>query len=157
LSPKMTVYAANQTTVLGSANGVGKYGTTLTVSNIAVTPGATYYVKVQGADNTVFSTGKYALELNLGTGSTPTAAPPNTQTANGNNLTSGVVFPVAPELRSDASAGDGVGGGGVSANMEISPVPTYPAPSAALVVARPVGAGADASSIAEALLNSSRP
>jgi hypothetical protein len=96
LSPMVTVYAANQTTVLGSATGLGRYGTTLTVGNIPVTPGATYYVKVQGADTSVFSVGKYALGLNLGTGATPTVAPPNTQTANGNPLSAGGGVPMLP-------------------------------------------------------------
>jgi hypothetical protein len=96
LSPKVTVYAANQTTVLGSASGAGQYGTTLTVGHVAVTAGATYYVKVQGADTTVFGTGRYALELNLGTGADPTASLPNTQTANGDPMTSGGGVPMEP-------------------------------------------------------------
>ncbi len=89
LSPKVTVYAANQTTILGTASGAGKYGTTLTLSNIAVTPGATYYVVVQGADTSVFSTGAYALTLNLGTGPNPTVPLPNTQDPNGSPISAG--------------------------------------------------------------------
>jgi hypothetical protein len=95
LSPMMTVYASNGMTVLGTVSGKGHDGTTLTL-NIAVTPGATYDIKVQGADNTVFSTGAYALTLNLGTGPNPTVSPPNTQTANGNPLSAGGGVPMEP-------------------------------------------------------------
>jgi hypothetical protein len=96
LSPLVTVYGSDQKTVLGTANGRGQYGTTLTLSNIAVTPGSTYYVKVQGADNSVFSTGAYALTLNLGTGASPTVPLPNTQTANGAPLSAGGGVPMEP-------------------------------------------------------------
>jgi hypothetical protein len=102
LSPMVTLYGSNQTTVLGSASGKGQYGTTLNLSHIAVTPGATYYVKVQGADTTVFSTGAYALTLNLGTGANPTVMPPNTQVANGNPETSGGGVPMEPATHPSA-------------------------------------------------------
>jgi hypothetical protein len=95
LSPLMTVYAANQTTVLGTVSGKGQYGTTLTLT-LSVTAGATYFVKVQGADTSVFSTGAYALTLNLGYGLNPTVAPPNTLVANGNLLSAGGGVPMEP-------------------------------------------------------------
>jgi hypothetical protein len=104
LSPKVTLYAANQTTVLGSASGVGKYGTTLTLAHIAVTPGATYFVKVQGADTSVFGTGRYALTVNLGPGADPTVLLPNTQALNGSPLISGDGVPFDPR-RSGGLAG----------------------------------------------------
>jgi hypothetical protein len=107
LSPMMTVYSSSQT-VLGTASGRGQYGTTLTVSNIAVTPGATYYVKVQGADNTVFSTGAYALTLNLGTGANPTVTPPSTQVANGSTLSFGGGVPMEPATNPNAGVGGGL-------------------------------------------------
>ncbi len=47
LSPEMTVYAANMTTVLGSANGVGQYGTNLSVTVPNATAGERFYVEVQ--------------------------------------------------------------------------------------------------------------
>ena len=47
-------------------------GATLSVSVSGVQAGMTYYVAVQGADSSVFSTGAYALTLNLGTGANPT-------------------------------------------------------------------------------------
>jgi hypothetical protein len=83
LSPKVTVYAANGSTVLGSASGLNQYGTTLDVTVTGVSAGQQYLVKVQGADTTPFSTGAYALALNFGKGATPVAASPNTQVANG--------------------------------------------------------------------------
>jgi len=89
LSPKVTIYASDETTVLGSASGLGQDGTTLIVSLSGVTSGEQFYVKVQGADSTVFSTGNYALTLNFGSGSSPTVPLPSTTTANGNPITGG--------------------------------------------------------------------
>ena len=43
LSPKLTVYALDQLTVLGSANGSSQYGTTLTVSVPNVTAGQIFF------------------------------------------------------------------------------------------------------------------
>jgi hypothetical protein len=97
LSPMVTVYASNPTTVLGTASGKGQYGATLTLGGIPVTPGSTYYIKVQGADTSVFSDGDYALTLNLGTGPNPTVPVPNTQTPNGSPLRSGGGQPMFPE------------------------------------------------------------
>jgi len=89
LSPKVTVYASDQVTVLGSANGSGVYGTTLSVPVSGITAGQQFYVKVQGADSTAMSTGAYAMTLNFGTGASPTVPLPNTQTLNGNPISSG--------------------------------------------------------------------
>jgi hypothetical protein len=89
LSPKVTVYASDKQTVLGSASGLCQYGTTLTVTIPKVTAGEQFYVKVQGADSTAFSTGDYALTLNFGTGVSPTVPLPNTTTHNGNPITGG--------------------------------------------------------------------
>jgi hypothetical protein len=97
LSPMVTVYASDQRTVLGTATGRGQYGTTLTLSGIAVTPESVYYIKVQGADTTVFSDGEYTLTLNLGTGPNRTVPLPNTQDPNGNPLQSGGGQPMFPE------------------------------------------------------------
>jgi Matrixin/Bacterial Ig-like domain len=83
LSPKVTVYAADQSTVLGSANGQGQDGTTLTVNLSSIKAGQQLYIKVQGTDTTSFSTGAYALTANFGAGKTPVAPSPQTQTANG--------------------------------------------------------------------------
>jgi hypothetical protein len=89
LSPKVTVYAADKVTVLGSASGLGQYGTTLSVTVGGVSAGQQFYVKVQGADSSAFATGAYALTLNFGTGASPTVPLPNTQLLNGSPLVGG--------------------------------------------------------------------
>ncbi len=120
-TPSMTVYASDQQTVLGSAtfqlaSGALHNGATLSVSVSGVQAGMTYYIAVQGADSSVFSTGAYALTLNLGTGANPTVAPPNTETANGNPLSAGGGIPMDPSLFSTTASaltkllGPGLGG-----------------------------------------------
>jgi hypothetical protein len=89
LSPKVTVYASDEQTVLGSACGFNQYGTTLTVTIPNVYSGEQFYIKVQGADCTAFSTGNYAMTLNFGTGGSPTVPLPNTTTPNGNSISGG--------------------------------------------------------------------
>jgi Matrixin len=89
LSPKVTVYASDEQTVLGSASGLNQYGTTLTVTIPNVYSGEQFYIKVQGADSTAFSTGNYAMTLNFGTGASPTVPLPNTTTPDGNPITGG--------------------------------------------------------------------
>ena len=84
LSPKLTVYASNGSTVLASANGAGQYGTTLTVSVPNVTAGEKFYVLVQGADTTQMGTGRYALGLNFKGATPPTEASPIVAVPNGN-------------------------------------------------------------------------
>jgi hypothetical protein len=108
LAPKVTVYAADQTTVLGSASGLGQYGTTLNVTVNNVTAGQQCYVKVQGADTSVFGTGVYGLTLNLGNGSAPAVSRPNTQTA-------------AP---SNTQGGGGYAETGANADQLLSGIPT---------------------------------
>jgi hypothetical protein len=90
LCPALAVYAADQSTVLGSVTGLNRTGNTLslTISNVAA--GQRFYVKVGGADTTAFGTGAYALTLNFGTGPSPTVLSPNTQTlATGTPTTGG--------------------------------------------------------------------
>lgn len=89
LSPLMTVYAADQKTVLSTASGLNQHGATLNVHLTGVKAGTTYYVKVQGADSSVFSVGQYALTLNLGTGAAPTVPLSHTSKPNGTPLSSG--------------------------------------------------------------------
>ena len=99
LRPVVTVYAADQTTVLASASGAGSYnGATLTVTVPNVSPGEQFYIKVSGADKTAFGTGDYALSLSLnpgllGTGllavTPPSVTPPNTQLLDGAVLQGG--------------------------------------------------------------------
>jgi hypothetical protein len=89
LTPTLTVFGADQMTVLGSASGAGQYGTTLTVTIPNVKAGQQYYVKVAGVDASAFSTGAYALTLNFGNGASPTVAQPYTTTPNGATQSSG--------------------------------------------------------------------
>jgi predicted Zn-dependent protease len=76
LSPEVTVYGSNGSTVLASSSGEGQYGTTLTVSLSSVTAGEKFYVQVQGADTTQMGTGRYALGLNFKGSTPPTEASP---------------------------------------------------------------------------------
>jgi hypothetical protein len=88
LAPAVTVYAADQVTVLGCATGT-QYGTTVTVTVGNVTPGEVFYVKVTGADTTPLGSGKYTLALNFGLLPTPAQASLDTQTLNGSPQVSG--------------------------------------------------------------------
>jgi predicted Zn-dependent protease len=88
-TPSLTVYAADQTTVLGSASGLSQYGTTLTVNVSGAVPGQQYYALVQGADSSAFSTGRYALALNFGSSPTPTAPSSIVAIPNGNPISGG--------------------------------------------------------------------
>ncbi len=83
----------------GFANGTGQYGTTLSFNYSPVSALQVYYVKVVGADTSVFGTGKYALVLNAGAGADPTVPLPNTQTANGDPIVTGGG---SPEMGSDS-------------------------------------------------------
>src|SRR5207244_1610309 len=86
-----TVYASDQTTVLGSATSstTNRTGSTLTITVSGVSDGQLMYIKVAPHDTTAFGTGAFAMTLNFGTGSSPTVPLPNTQTPNGNPLHSG--------------------------------------------------------------------
>lgn len=90
LRPAVTIYAADQSTVLASGNSAGAYdGTTKTFTITGVTPGQVFYIKVAGADTTAFGTGRYAMTMNFGSGASPAVPLPNTQTANGSPLQGG--------------------------------------------------------------------
>jgi hypothetical protein len=89
LSPDLTIYAGDQKTILGSAIGLGQYGTTLTVNISGATAGQQYYALVQGADTSAFSTGQYALALDFGSNRTPTAPSPIVTIPQGNPLSGG--------------------------------------------------------------------
>ena len=96
LSPDLTVYAADQHTVLGSASGLGQYGTTLSVTLNNVMWGEQFYVKVTGADTTAFSTGAYGLSLSFGLLPPPIIAPPNTMLLDGTPLQGSGGVPMLP-------------------------------------------------------------
>jgi hypothetical protein len=86
-APSLKIYDAAGT-LLGSATGSGNFGSTQT-RTVSITPGQTYYVRVAGANTTVFGTGAYALTLKLGAASPPAVPLPNTQTLNGNPISGG--------------------------------------------------------------------
>jgi hypothetical protein len=89
-TPSVTVYAADQSTVLGSASSSVQYhGVTVSASVSGVTAGQVFYVKVSGVDSSAFSTGAYGLTLNFSSGSAPAVQLPNTQVLNGAILTGG--------------------------------------------------------------------
>jgi hypothetical protein len=84
-TPQATLYASDGTTVLATATSAGSLsGATLTLTTGNVTPGEQFYVKVSGADSTVFSIGEYALTLNFGVGLSPIVPIPVTTLADGN-------------------------------------------------------------------------
>jgi len=96
LMPSVTVYAADQSTILGSASDTGYTGSTLNVSINNVTANQVFYVKVTGNEASPFGTGKYALTLNFSTGANPTVPLPNTQVANGNPIHGGGGIAIEP-------------------------------------------------------------
>jgi hypothetical protein len=90
LRQAVTVYASNQSTVLGSGSSAGANdGTVRTITVNGVTAGQVLYVRVAGADTTAFGTGRYAMMLNFGSGADPAVLLPNTQVANGTPLQGG--------------------------------------------------------------------
>lgn len=95
LSPMVTLYNAKQNQLASAGGptpaGVIYNGRTLT-TKATVTPGQTYYIKVTGAETannlSAFEVGRYALVLNVGTGTSPAVPTPNTTVANSSPLTS---------------------------------------------------------------------
>ncbi len=87
-APKVWVYNSLQVQ-LATATGTGNQGSTLSTTVSGILPGQTYYIKVDGADNTAFGTGKYAVGLNFGLGADPVVTLPNTQVLNGTPLSGG--------------------------------------------------------------------
>jgi hypothetical protein len=90
LTPSVTLYASDGSTVLASTSDAGHLGgNTLSLTYSGTIASQQFYVKVAGADSTVFSTGQYAVTLNMGGGTSPTVPLPNTQTANGSPIHQG--------------------------------------------------------------------
>ena len=99
LRPTVTLYAADQSTVLGTATAAGSYnGGNLTVSyttpgllglGLGTVAGQTFYVKVTGADGTAFGTGAYDLNLNMGLGGLLPVSLPTTPLLNGSIFSGG--------------------------------------------------------------------
>ncbi|WP_197446492.1 matrixin family metalloprotease [Tautonia plasticadhaerens] len=89
LSPRVTVYAADKATVLGTAVGAKQYGTTVSVSLGGVVDGATYYVRVKGAEPSALGTGRYALGLGFDGAAVPRQASSMIGVAEGSPRVSG--------------------------------------------------------------------
>lgn len=83
LTPWIGIYDANWGYVTSTGGWWQYTGNTLNLTVNGVQAGEVYYFLVAGVDDSAFSIGAYALALNFGTGTTPTASSPNTQTANG--------------------------------------------------------------------------
>ncbi len=121
LSPEMTVYAANMSTVLGSANGAGQYGTDLTVTVPGATPGERFYVEVQGANTTAFGTGDYALGMSFNGTTPPTEASPIIAYPNGTPLHAGGGSPTQVQPGDDVLVGAAPTIMGISPDTGASP------------------------------------
>jgi hypothetical protein len=98
LDMNATVYASDQTTVLGSATSTvtNRTGSTLTITVSSVTAGQQMYIKVSPYDSTAFGVGAFAMTLNFGSGANPAVPLPNTETLNGNPLSTGGGQPDSP-------------------------------------------------------------
>ncbi len=86
LRPSLTVENASGTVVDGVT---GASGSTVWASIGQVVAGQVYYIKMTGADSSVFGTGAYGLTLNFGNNPDPTVPRPNTTMPNGNPISSG--------------------------------------------------------------------
>jgi len=102
LAPKLTIYAEDKVTVLGTATGTS--GSTISLTVNGVGNNHLFYFKVQGADSTAFGTGAYALTVDCGSSAaTPTITFPNTTLANGSPLTAGNATPDSLPTDGDVS------------------------------------------------------
>jgi hypothetical protein len=149
LAPKVTVYAADQVTVLGSATATGTQGAALTVTVNGVTAGQLLYVKVAGNTSVwtgpgaqmsnLFGTGAYALTMNFGTGPLPVVPLATTTLANGNPLSAGGGIPQVPG-NVDPPGGDvfaPTGDGPVALPAPAPAVAVLPAATAGTATAAP--------------------
>jgi hypothetical protein len=116
LAPKVTVYAADQLTVLGTASVTGYSGGTATVTVTGVSPGQVFYITVQGCDSTALGTGAFALGLNFGTSPMPVATPPNTQLLDGSvpSIGGGQAIVLNPAFEIDSGTSSAVLPGGTA-------------------------------------------
>jgi hypothetical protein len=80
LAPKLSLYNSGGSLI---SSATGSFGTTVQLSR-SVSPGQVYYITADGADTSVFGVGKYALQVNLGSGAQSAVASPGTAvSANG--------------------------------------------------------------------------
>ena len=116
LTPKITVYASDMVTVLGSSTGTGYSGSNPTVALSGVTAGEQLFIKVQGANTTQMGTGNYALGMSFNAAAVPpTEASPIIAYPNGTPLQGGGGSP------DQAQSGTSVSYGGTPSVTGISP------------------------------------
>jgi hypothetical protein len=141
LAPTVTVYAADQQTMLGSATGSGEEGTTLSVSVSDVGLGDPIYIKVAGTGSSAFGTGAYALTLNTGIFPNPTVPLPNTTLLNGTPLHAGGGMPLDTFGLTDDDAGVPATATG-SSPAQAAPAAAVPATAGTVAGSqtRPIGA-----------------
>lgn len=89
LAPKLTIYDKDKTTVLGTVDGAGQHGTTLSLTLNGVVGSDVFYIKVQAAESTVFGVGAYGLTLDVGASTPPVLTLPDTMLENGDPFSSG--------------------------------------------------------------------
>jgi hypothetical protein len=101
LAPKLALYKSNGVLI---SSITGSYNSTVSLTR-AITTGQVYYIKVEGADETVFGTGRYALQVNMGTAPLPDVNGPDTSTpATG---LGGIGSPERGGQHDDGTLGDG--------------------------------------------------
>lgn len=88
LSPKLTVYAADQKTIIGTVTSSSISSGTVTVRLNGVDNGDVFYIKAEGNSSAGFAIGNYAITLDLGAKNTPIASSPKSTMANGKTPTS---------------------------------------------------------------------
>lgn len=93
LQPKLTIYAEDKTTVLGTADGLNQYGSTLSLTVNGISTGDWFYIKVEGAAANVFGLGAYGMTLDVGASTSPVIPLPNTTKLNGSPLQGGGGIP----------------------------------------------------------------
>ncbi len=79
LAPTLKLYDSSKKLISGKSI-TGGYNSTVQLTQ-PISAGQVYYIYADGADSTVFGTGAYALQVNMGTGSLTTVSSTNTATA----------------------------------------------------------------------------
>ncbi|GEM_PF-3956586 len=79
LAPKLMLYNSSGKLISGKSV-TGAYHSTVTLTQ-SISAGQVYYIVADGADSTVFGTGKYGIQVNMGTAPLPTLSKPITTTA----------------------------------------------------------------------------
>jgi hypothetical protein len=79
LAPKLELWNSSGKLISGKSVS-GAYNSTVQLT-YSIAAGQVYYIRASGADTTVFGTGKYGLQVNMGTATQNAVASPNTATA----------------------------------------------------------------------------